>query len=229
MPRHIGIAAVSPEGSALCYRSIMSRVEALEGERPTVTMHSLPFSSYMRAISAEDWQGVGRMLQDSSAALARAGAEFCVLPDNVAQHALQWAQAGSATPWLSMADQVAEAVLADGKHTVGLLGTRFVTRGSTYQTLLGIRGVKVVAPDDGDCAEIDRVIFEELVFGRVKPSSQTLLRDVVSRLLDRGSEGVIVACTELPLLAQGQDPLTTMYDSVELLADAAVRHAAATA
>lgn len=224
---HIGIVAVSPEGSALCYRLIASRAaqRADRERRPTVSLHNLPFASYMDALAENDWERIATMLATSARALASAGADFCVLPDNQFHHAVELAQSHSPIPWLSMIDLVAEAVSRDGRTTVGLIGTRHVVFSSTYQTILGLRGVKVIAPTENDAERIDRIIFSELVHGKASGPSRDAALESILEMKARGAQGVIVGCTELPLLLEGVDAGTPMYDSVALLADAAVERA----
>ena len=88
--KHIGIVAVSPEGSALCYRKIFRHASRLfpSDERPRVTLHNEPFADYVAAVLRDDWQRVGEMLLSSAKVLAHAGADFAVVPDNVMQHGI---------------------------------------------------------------------------------------------------------------------------------------------
>ncbi len=227
MPKHIGIVAVSPEGSALCYRAVMSKCAEIVGDQPKVTMHSRPWGAYLEAIRKGDWTAVGMLLQESAFSLASCGADFCVLPDNVAAHAAPLAEAKSPIPWLNMIDLVADAVIHDQRGSVGLLGTKTVSYGSIYQAVLGLRGVKVMAPPEDEAELIDRIIFDELVFGRIMPASRDRLLKSIEGLASRGCEGVIVGCTELPLLLNGLISPLPCYDAVELLASAAVSRATA--
>jgi aspartate racemase len=229
VPKHIGIAAVSPEGSAICYRQIGRRASEIESpeRRPLITLHNRPFSSYVEAIHRQDWTLMADMLRESAAVLHEAGADFCVLPDNVAHHALPMAETGSPIPWLNMIDLVAEAIQSNGCKTVGLIGTRFVTYGSTYQTVLGLRGMHLHVPPENDADDIDRIIFTEAVLGRVRRDSRDRVIGAIQRLADRGCEAVILGATEASLLfAVEESPLPT-FDPVELLAEAAIRHALA--
>ena len=224
MGKHIGIVAVSPEGSAMCYREVARRAARVEDEarRPLVTLHNLPFSSFVQAYRAGDWELVGTMLTWSAETLAAAGADFLICPDNIAHHALGLAQSASVLPWLNMLELVADAVCRDQRATVGLVGTRMIMGSSTYQTILGMRGVTLLVPDDDDADRIDRIIFEELVEGHVVESSRLVLLRVLERLADRGCDGVIFASTEAPLLVTTEmSPLPT-YDPVGLLADRAI-------
>lgn len=225
MSKHIGIAAVSPEGAALCFRDIFRYASSILGDRghPTVSLHNEPFEHYLAAVMRDDWHAVGELLIRSAHALARSGAEFCITPDNLMQHAIQFAATKSPIPWLTMTDLVSDAVVADGRKTVGLIGTKLVMLGSTYQTFLGLRGVKVIAPTAEDADAIDAVIFRELIHGTVVESSRKLVLASMQRLMDRGAEGVILGCSEAPLLITRDLSPIPIYDATALLAEGAVR------
>jgi len=223
--KHIGIAAVSPEGAALCYRDIARSCTARLGDtgHPAVTLHNEPFELYLDAVLRDDWHTISDLLIKSALALAKCGAEFAITPDNLMQHAVQLAEPRSPIPWLTMTDLVTDAVTGDKRKTVGLIGTKMVMFGSTYQTMLGLRGVKVIAPSPDDAEIIDGIIFRELVHGIVLPESRRKLIDAIDRMGERGAEGVILGCSEAPLiLSQEHSPLP-MYDATALLAEGAVR------
>ncbi|MGD9690987.1 MAG: aspartate/glutamate racemase family protein [Phycisphaerales bacterium] len=229
MTKHIGIAAVSPEGAAVCYRDIFRRASTLIGTEghPVVSVYTEPLDKYIQALMRDDWHTIGGLLRHSAEQLARAGAEFCITPDNVIQHAIHLAEVGSPIPWLTMTDLVADRICADGRKTVGVIGTKLVMFGSTYQTTLGIRGVKVIAPDARDAEAIDAIIFRELIRGEIVDASRTRMIEAINRLADRGAEGVVLGCSEGPLLVNQSVSTLPLYDSVALLADGAVRRAMA--
>ncbi|MEM1424661.1 MAG: amino acid racemase [Planctomycetota bacterium] len=227
MPKHIGIAAVSPEGSAFCYRLIGRRASEIADpeQRPTVTLHNRPFSTYVEALNAGDWEAIAGMLADSATALRDAGCDFCVLPDNVAHHALPMAEADSPIPWLSMIELVAEAIGEHGCQRVGLVGTRFVMSGSTYQTALGLKGIHLLVPDEAHMEDIDRIIFREAIYGRVRDESMRVVREAVEDFASRGCDSLILGCSEANLLMGDAVRLLPAIDPVELLAEAAINHA----
>lgn len=110
---------------------------------------------------------------------------------------------------------------------MGIIGTKLVTNGSVYQTVLGLSGVTLLAPEEEDADAIDRIIFTELVEGRVVPESRQRLIGAIRALAARGCEGVILGSTETPLLVGGGlSPLPT-YDPVELLVAGALERAMA--
>ena len=218
---------MSPEGSALCYRRIARLASEIADadSRPLITLHNLPFATYLDAVYEGDWAKVGQMLRWSSETLAAAGADFCILPDNVAHYAMHFVEDQTPIPWVNMIDLVAEAVCRDGLKTVGIIGTKLLMTGSVYQTVLGMRGVVVHPPSDEDADRIDSVIFNELVEGRIEPESQQYFTDSIKRLQDNGCEGVILGSTETPLLLRTGVVGMPTYDPVELLVDAAMRRA----
>jgi len=228
---HIGIVGVSPEGAALFYqllsRELSRRLgpESSAAEHPRITLHNKPIGLYLEALRNEDWVGVSGLLQRSATLLASVGADFCLTPDHAVQHGVHAASDCSPIPWLSMPDLVAEALAETGVRTVGIVGTSWVTRGSTYQTLLGLRGIKVIAPDEQHSERLDSVVFNELVFGRIEEKSARFLRGLLDTFVERDCEGVILASSEIPLLLTAQSSPLPMYDASEFLAVGAVNRA----
>lgn len=225
MARHIGIAAVSPEGSALCYREIFRHAKRLIGERghPTVTLHNEPFEEYISAALRDDWHAVGQMLTRSAQVLAAAGAEFCIVPDNLMQYAIHLSEVGSPVPWLKMTDLVAEAIERDGRKRVGLVGTRMVMSGTMYQVPLGLKGIELLRPEEKDIATLDSIIFRELIYGIVKRDSQAAVLDIIRQMAERGCEGVILGSSEAPLVITEANSPVPVYDATAVLAEGAVR------
>ena len=225
LARNIGIVAASPEGAALFYRQISRQASRLlpPHEHPAISIHNEPLAQYIDAIRADDWHAVGRLLRRSAEYLARCGAAFAISPDNAVQHGIHLAEVGSPVPWLAMPDLVGNRVQADGRRCVGLIGTRMVTTGSTYQTLLGIRGTKVIAPDARESDMLDEIIFGELIYGTIRPESQRAVLGVIQSLSRRGAEGVILGCSEAPLLVTPENAGMPIYDAADILAEEAVR------
>jgi len=227
LPRHIGIVGVSPEGTALCYREIFRHSARLIGDRghPTVTIHNEPLERYLDAVIKDDWHQVGELLVRSSKALAGCGAEFCIVPDNLMQHGVHLAEGASPIPWLTMTDLVAKAIERDKRKVVGLIGTKMVMFGSTYQTALGIKGVQVLIPGETEVEGLNTIIFRELVYGVVRKESQAKVIEVVRKLAAAGCEAVVLGCSEAPLLINQENSPLPVYDATDLLAEGAVRFA----
>ncbi|MDX2131000.1 MAG: amino acid racemase [Planctomycetota bacterium] len=225
MTSHIGIVGVSPEGAALFYQQLTRHAGRLMSptEQPRISVHNEPLHFYLDAIRRNDWHAVDRLLRRSADLLARCGAQFCIAPDNAVQHAVQMAEVNSPIPWLTMPDLVAAAVAADGRRCVGLIGTKLITTASTYQTHLGLKGVQVLPPKNGDDDLLDEVIFGELIYGQIRPESRLAVLKIIASLADRGCEAVILACSEAPLMVTRDNSPLPVYDAADILAEASIR------
>ncbi len=228
---HIGIVGVSPEGTALFYRQLSrqsGRILAPD-QQPRISVHNEPLGLYIEAIRRDDWHTVGKLLRRSAELLHRCGAQLCVTPDNAVQHAVSLAEVGSPVPWLTTTELVAEVVAGAGRKKVGLIGTRLVTGGSAYQTHLGLRGAKMVPPEPEDSERLDRIIFEELIYGDIRDSSRMFVSGLTAKFAARGCDAVIVALSEAPLLLDGSASVLPVLDASEILAAQAIRRLPASA
>lgn len=229
MVKHIGIVGVSPEGAAIFYRQLTRHAGRLlpPNQQPRVSLHNEPLHLYIDAIRAGDWHGVARLLRRSAELLARCGADVCMTPDNAVQHAVQLAEVGSPIPWIAMTDLVSQAIAGDRRKVVGVIGTKLVTRSSTYQMPLGIRGIQVLSPNDEEAELLEQIIYGELIFGSARPESRSAVVQVIRNLAGQGCEGVILGSSEASLLVTPENSVLPLYDPTEVLAEAAVRRAQA--
>jgi aspartate racemase len=222
MPQHIGIAACSAEGAALCYRTICVEGAELLGTHahPEVSMHTPSLADYMERIYRGDWEGVGEMMLGSARKLAAMGADFLICPDNTLHQALPYVAPRSPLPWLHIAQVVAAEAAARGYRRVGLTGTRWLMEGPVYAK-------ELVRPDEAEREEINRIIMDELVCGVFKPAAVEYFRQVIEKMKRARCDAVVLGCTEIPLIiSDANSPLPTL-DSTRLLARAALRRAVA--
>ena len=225
--QHIGIVACSAEGAALCYQAVcrdaLTRVG--KNDHPRITIDSIPLAAWMPAFDDGDYAGVATIMLDSARLLADAGCDFLICPDNSAHLAWTYLQADSPLPWIHIADPLGAEAQRIGSKRVGLLGTRFTMTGPVYPDALGALGIDVIVPTEADQADVDRIIFEELIDGVIRQSSRARYLDVIGELASRGADSVALACTEIPLLVSADvSPLPTL-DSTRLLASAALSRA----
>ncbi len=224
MVKHIGIAACSAEGAALCYRTIC--LEALKKmgshAHPEITMHTHPLSEYMRFIDPGDWEGVAELMLSSTRKLELAGAEFVICPDNTIHEAFEIVMDISPLPWLHIAEVVTfEAARRKFQH-LAVLGTRYLMEGPVYPDKLKQAGIDYSIPNAAEREKINSIIFGELTNARIKEPSLHAAVRIIDRLKEEGCDAVILGCTELPLLLNDDNsPLPTL-DSTRLLAKAAL-------
>jgi aspartate racemase len=226
-PLHIGIAAITAEGAALCYQTICLEGVELLGEHahPEVSMHTPSFAEYMKHLRRNDWAGVGEIMLDSAHKLAKMGADFLICPANTMHQALPIIEKRSPLPWLHIGDAVAAEATARGFRCVGVTGTQWLVKSDIYKEKLSAAGLEVASPSDQECVEVDRIILEELVRGVFKPEAVAYLQRVFAGLKERGCDAVVLGCTELPLIMNDANSPVPMLDSTRLLARAALRRA----
>jgi len=227
MPRHIGIVAVSVEGAALCYREIAGEAAAILGEHdhPQMSSHTHSLAEYMVGVRAGDWQKVADLITDSAVKLHAVGADFLILPDNTTHQAYELFSRNSPLPWLHIAEVVAEEAGGRGLKHLGVLGTKYLCRGPVYQQALGAAGLECSVPGDAEIEKIDEIIYGELVCGKFLQGSKGYLLHAVHKLAESGCDGVVLGCTEIPLIIDETDSPVPLLDSTRLLARAALKRA----
>jgi aspartate racemase len=227
MAQHIGILACSIPGAALCYETIGIEGAKLMGEwgHPQITLHNIPMSEYMPLVERDDWQGVADIMLRSAEALARAGADFLICPDNTLHQAFPLLLPRSPRPWLHIAEEVACEAKRRGFRRVGLTGTKFLVNGPVYPPKFAEAGIELCLPSLEAREAINRIIFGELVYRKFLPESLACFQQVIECFKNQGCQAVALSCTEIPLLVNDTNsPLPTL-DSTRLLAWAALRKA----
>jgi aspartate racemase len=110
-----------------------------------------------------------------------------------------------------------------GLGKIGLLGTRYTMEQDFYTRRLAEQhGLEVIVPEARDIDEVNRVIFEELVYGRVEPASRERYVEIIGRLTKAGAQGVIAGCTEIGMLLTQRDVALPLFDTTQIHAQSAV-------
>jgi aspartate racemase len=218
-----GILAHSSEGAALCFLEFCRNgFRETQHMHPDVMLDCAAMGHVMPAWDSGDHSAVRAFLAQSVQRLADGGCGFFACPDNTAHIALETAGPDLPLPGLNIADVVAEQAAGLGMTRVAVLGTRFTMGGPVYRRALPAVGIEPVFPNDAERADIDRIIFHELVEGVFTDSSRTRYVEIIDRLKrEEGCDGAALVCTEIPLLVTPDvSPLPTL-DSTRLLARAA--------
>ena len=218
-----GILAHSSEGAALCFLEFCRNgFREARHMHPDVMLDCEAMGRVMPAWDAGDHVAVRAFLAQSVQRLADGGCDFFACPDNTAHIALETAGHDLPLPGLNIGDVVAEQAAGLGMTRVAVLGTRFTMAGPVYRRALPAVGIEPAFPNDEERAEINRIIFDELVEGVFTESSRARYVQIIDRLKrEEGCDGAALVCTEIPLLVTPDvSPLPTL-DSTRLLARAA--------
>lgn len=223
-PKHIGILLHSAEGALLCYRTAVHEGISRMGQHnhPKITMSGRAMHHAMAAWESDDTSAIRKLFVEDLDSLAKAGADFFILPDNTAHIALEEPGEAFVRPCLHIAEVVGDAAIDQGYSKVGILGTRWTMEGPIYSSAFGRRGVEWAVPDAETRARIHAIIFEELCLGIFEPQSTAVFEAAIEALKKCGCDAVALVCTEIPLVISGDNSALPVLDSTRLLGKAAV-------
>lgn len=225
--RTIGlIAGMSWESSAEYYRILNEEVARRLGglHSAKIAMISIDFARLEAQQTSNRWDEAAADLAQAARQLERAGAECVLICANTMHKAAPAVQTAVGIPLLHIADAAGERARAAGLSKVALLGTRYTMEEGFLKDRLSERfGLEVLIPGKIERDLIHRVIFEELVLGRILPKSKATYLRIIDDLAAQGAQGIILGCTEIGLLIQQSDrPDVPFFDTVRVHAEAAV-------
>jgi len=168
------IGGMSWESSAEYYRLINSEVKSRLGglHSAKCILYSVDFEEVERYQAEGDWESAGKLLGDVAQSLEKAGAEFIVICTNTMHKVIDSIEKKISIPIVHIADATANQIKNSGIKTVGLLGTKYTMEHDFYKSRLVSNGIEVLIPNSEEREEINTVIFEELVLGKVEQSSR---------------------------------------------------------
>ena len=216
--------------SAEYYRIINELVAKRLGglHSASVILNSLDAEEIAQALREERWDNCATIVAKAGVALKAAGADFIVIGCNAMHKVADIVAERADLPLLHIADVTGSAIRQCGLRKVGLLGTRFVTEGTFYREKLwkGFN-IDMIVPEEKDRIFIHRIIYDEIALGIIKPASRRACIKIIAGLIGQGAEGIVLGCTELPMLIRPTDTNIPLFDTIRLHAEAAVNLALA--
>jgi len=226
------IGGVSWQSSIEYYRLMNEMVAAKLGglNSAKILMYSIEFGEFSkqeRLANQGDWGPLRKTMIDAAQRLKRGGADFIVIASNTMNSTADLVQKTVKIPVLHIADATGAEVKKSGIKTVALLGTSYTMEQNFYRDRLEKKyGLKVVIPDKAERDYINAVIFDELCAGKFKQASRERFVQIIDRLVkEQGAQGVILGCTEIPLLIKQSDVSVPVFDTTKIHSEAAVQYA----
>jgi aspartate racemase len=222
------IGGMSWESSAEYYRLINEGVRDRLGPAASARclLWSFNFADIERLQHIGDWKGLTARMVDAARCLEAGGADFLLICTNTMHRMADEVQQAVGVPLLHIVDPTADRVKAAGFGKVGLLGTAFTMEQAFYKGRLADRyGLDVIVPNEVDRATVHRIIYDELIAGKVLAESRDAYRSIIARLVRSGAEAVILGCTEIMLLVRPEDSEVPIFDTTALHAAAAIETA----
>lgn len=219
----------SDQATAEYYSRINKAVNARLGGWHTgqILIYSMDFATSEHFVRNALWDEAAEYLAEKARKLECAGADLLICVSNTLHRVADRFASATSIPFLHIVDPTAQAIRAAGLERVALLGTKpamsldFLKRRYTEKF-----GIDILVPPEREQDQLDRIIFDELCRGSFTASAKATYLDAIDALRSRGAQGVILGCTEIPLLIVQQDrPAFPMFNTLALHVEAAVRFA----
>jgi aspartate racemase len=219
------IGGMSWESSLEYYRIINEAVKEKLGEPHSCKsiMYSVDFAVFEKLQHENRWELLTIKMIDIAKKLEKSGADLILICTNTMHKMASEVQNNIEIPLLHIADAAAEEIKAHNMSKVGLLGTKFTMEEDFYKKRLKERHkIDVIIPEAEDREVVHNIIYKELISGIIKDSSREKFKKIIKDLEEKGAEGVILGCTEIPLLIKDKDCEIPVFDTTQLHAEKAV-------
>ena len=218
------LAGMSWESSIEYYRIVNEEVkQALGGlHSAECVMVSVDFDEYEKYQMSGDWQKATERMIEVARSIENGGADFLLICTNTMHKMADEVQAAIQIPLLHIVDATAKEINAKGLHKIGLLGTKFTMEEDFYVDRLKTQGLEVLIPDQEERDIVHRIIYEELVLGKILQSSIKEYKKIIEKLVRNGAQGIVLGCTEIGLLVKQNDYPIPLFDTTYVHAKAAV-------
>ena len=219
------IGGMSWESSAEYYKIINETVKKRLGglHSATLIMYSVDFEDIEKLQHAGEWDRATEFMVDAARKVERGGADFVLICTNTMHKMADEVQQALNIPLLHIADATAAEIKAHNMKHVGLLGTRFTMEEDFYKRRLQeYHGLTTIVPEEDERTIVHDIIYDELCCGEIRESSREKYKTIIENLIKRGAEGIILGCTEIPLLVSQRDSPVPVFDTTRIHAEAAV-------
>lgn len=221
------LGGMSWESSAEYYRIINETTKSVLGDKHSYKslMYTVDFAEIETMQHRGDWTALTQEMVKGAKRLKAAGAEFIVICTNTMHKMADDVSDISGLPLVHIADVVGQELLDHKLTRVGLIGTRFTMEEDFYKKRIYDQyDIDVIVPDDEDMSVIHSAIYDELVQGIISDETRKAVIKVINGLVEMGAQGIILGCTELPLLIKETDVSIPVFDTMTLHAKKAVHY-----
>ncbi len=222
------IGGMSWESTVDYYRYLNEGVKkALGGLKSAkILLYSYNFSDVEILQHSGDWDGLTKDMIDKAVKLQEAGADMIAICTNTMHLMAPDIEKVINIPLIHIADATGRAIIKRKQKKVALLGTNFTMNGDFYKKRIKDKfGVEVIVPSEEDRQVVHDIIYNELCQGIISKESKDRYIKIIERLAMEGAEGVILGCTEIPLLIKDEDVSISVYDTTKIHSEILVEEA----
>lgn len=219
MNKTIGlIGGMTPESTILYYKELNRLASIKYGSKHTcnVLIESVDFGMVSKYQTENRWDLLDEMMVKAARNLEKAGATCVLICANTMHLTIDAVKKAVAIPVLHIAQATSLKIKEKELHKVALLGTKYTMEKPFYSDVLSQFGIETIIPNEKDRAIIHAVIYEELAFGNVNSNSKKEYLRIIEELISNGAEGVILGCTEIPMLISQEDISVPVFDTTTI-------------
>lgn len=191
-------------------------------EAATIILHSVNFGTIKVLTEAQDWDAIAAIICDAAKKIEKAGADCLLIGANTMHKIADTVQAAINIPVIHIAEATAKAIQQSRLTTVALLGTKYTMQLDFYKDTLKKKGITCIIPDPEDMEYINAAIYNEMSKGVFTSATKAGFLAIIHKLQLQGAEGVILGCTEIPILIQQQDVSIPVFDTTAIHVNAAI-------
>jgi len=210
------IGGMSWESTAEYYRIVNQAVSRKLGRfhSAKILLYSVDFEEIESLMRAGNWEEIGRRMGEVARILEGAGADLLLLCTNTVHNVAGRIEQATTVPFIHIADAAGEEIKRKGLSRVGLLGTRYTMELDFYKTRLTEKyGLDTLIPPERQRVILNDIIFNELCQGVINQKSKVEFMRIIDGLVAEGAEGIILGCTEIPLLVKQEDSPVPLFDT----------------
>ncbi|HEX6845720.1 MAG TPA: amino acid racemase [Chitinophagaceae bacterium] len=193
-------------------------------ETVEVIIHSVNFGEIKRFTDADDWKKLFEIMRNAAIELENAGAGCLLIGANTMHKIADEIQTAIKIPVIHIAEAVAKEVRKEGLKKVGLLGTKYTMQPGFYTDHLVENGIEAIIPRQEDVDFLNYTIYNEFSRNLFLPETKSRYLKIISTLKEKGAGGMILGCTEIPILLEGYNSDIPLFDTIKIHAAAGVDH-----
>ena len=187
-----------------------------------ILLYSINLDEFKNLVDTNKWGEIGNMFSNVAKRLEHAGAECILLCANTLHMVAETVQQHIAIPLLHIAEMTAQEIVKQKIDTVGLLGTKFTMEKPFFKERLDKYNIQTFIPNDADRDFIHSSIFTELVKGIFRDETKKKYIEIIEDLKSKGARGIILGCTEFPLLIRPEECDVPIFDTTAIHCKSAV-------
>jgi aspartate racemase len=212
------IGGITPESTVLYYRILndLAQKEFGRSSSSKVIINSMNFEEIQNLLKAGRWDLLNVIMSEAGKSLESAGADYILICANTMHLCIEAVKKAVSIPVIHIAEATAKEITNSKLNKVALLGTKYTMENTFFTDILKKNVLDTIIPNQDDRQIIHDVIYDELALGILNDASKKKYINIIQELIKQGAEGIILGCTEIPLLIEQKDVSVPIFDTTKI-------------